>query len=478
MSSKTTIYIDDTGIRLLVMNGNIPKAWGNVLLQEKLIEGGIVNDAAKLGDELTQLVKKQPLPSRNVTVGISAVNCLTRQLTMPAMPKNMLAEAVNHEAKRLLPIPLEELYLSWQIVPSAPGKTVVILVALRRSSVDRLLQAFKFAKLKVQNLTIKPLAMARLITDKNALLVDVQSSEFDVVIISDGIPQPIRSVSFPSPELNWQEKSKIITDEIDRTIKFYNTNNPDKPLDPDMVMYASGDLIKQSKLCNLLSKQFGFKIEPLNITPMPEADFQPNYFAVNVGLAVKQQTLGSEINRLNLLPEIYRPNQIKWTRALTIPGIAIFAGVIVVLAFMVNSASRNVVSARNQLNTANQTLQEKQIEKLKLNKDIKNLQAELDTLNSSQNGYQIFTDTLTKQADLTNTDLETAITNLPDAIALTSLSLDDKTLEVNGYTLDETVVFDYARVMESTGYFTQAVVSDIKLKQDEGTHSCVITLYK
>jgi len=477
MANKTTIYIDDTCIRLLVINGNVPKAWDSFPLQEGVIEGLIVNDAAKVSDALIQLVKKQPLPSRNVILGISAVNCLTRQLTMPAMPKNMLAEAIIHEAKRLLPIPLEELYLSWQIIPSVPGKTVAILVALRRASVDSLLQAFKLAKLKVQNLTIKPLAMARLITDKNALLIDVQSSEFDVVIISNGIPQPIRSVSFPSAGLNWQEKSKIITDEIDRTIKFYNTNNPGKPLDPNMVMYAGGDLVEQSKLCSLISKQFGFKIEPLHVTQMPETDFQPNYYAVNIGLAVKQQTPISDINRLNLLPEAYRPNQIKWTRTLAVPGIVIFAGAIVALAFIVNDASANIVSTRHQVDTANQTLQAKQIEKQKINKDIKDLQAELDTLNSSQNGYQIFVDTLTKKADLTNRDLQAASTNLPDAVKLTALILDDKTLEVDSNTLDETAVLDYAKVMEDTGYFTQIVVSDIKLK-DDTTHASVITLYK
>jgi len=476
MSNKTTIYIDDTGIRLLVTNGTIPKTWGSELLPQGLIDGLIVNDTAKLGDVLARLIKQYELSRRNITLGISAVNCLTRQLNMPAMPKNMLAEAVIHEAKRLLPIPLEELYLSWQIVPSAPGKTAVVLVALRRASIDSLLQAFKLAKLKVQNLTIKPLAMARLIKDKNALMVDVQASEFDVVIISDGIPQPIRSVSFPSAELGWEEKSKIIIDEIDRTIKFYNTNNPGKPLDIDITMYAGGELLAQSKLCKLIVEQFGFKIKPLHIGQTTDADFTPDYYAVNIGLAAKPATSISEINRLNLLPEIYHPNQIKWSRALSIPVVVVLIGVAVLLTLLINSASVNIISTRNQLNTANQTLQGKQIEKQKLNKDTKNLQAELDTLNSTQNGYQVFVDTLTRQADLTNRDLQAAVSDLPVTVKLTGLVLDNSTLAVNGIALDETFILGYAKALEQTGYFTQTVVSDIKLK--DNTHLYVITLSK
>ena len=86
-------------------------------------------------------------------------------------------------------------------------------------------------------------------------------------------------------------------------------------------------------------------------------------------------------------------------------------------------------------------------------------------------------DTLTKQADLTNRDLQEVVSNLPNTVIFSKLSLDDRTLEVDGNTLDETAVLDYAKVLEKTGYFTQTVVSDIQLK-DDTTHASVITLYK
>ena len=41
------------------------------------------------------------------------------------IPKEMLDEAVNREAERALPVPLKELYISWQSIPAPEGKTQV-----------------------------------------------------------------------------------------------------------------------------------------------------------------------------------------------------------------------------------------------------------------------------------------------------------------------------------------------------------------
>ncbi|GAI28594.1 unnamed protein product, partial [marine sediment metagenome] len=77
---------------------------------------------------------------------------------------------------------------------------------------------------------LKPLLLARVVKEATAVIVDVQPTEFDIVIMGDGVPQPIRTVPLPSEELSWQEKLPMIRDELDRTIKFYNSNNPEKPL--------------------------------------------------------------------------------------------------------------------------------------------------------------------------------------------------------------------------------------------------------
>ena len=72
---------------------------------------------------------------------------------------------------------------------------------------------------------IKPLALARLAREPNAIIVDVQPSEFDIIIMVNGIPQPIRTVPFSREALSLKERLVIVKDELERTVQFYNSNN-------------------------------------------------------------------------------------------------------------------------------------------------------------------------------------------------------------------------------------------------------------
>lgn len=473
----TTVYIDDSSIRLLVTKGAIVKNVAEVSLKPGWIDSLIINDPEKFTGRLAQLIDKQKLPTRKVTLGVSAVNCLTRQLTLPPLPKNMLEEAVVREAGRLLPLPMDELYLSWQVIQSTEEKVSVIVVALRRSIVDPLMASFKMAGLKIQNLTVKPLVLARLIKEKRAIIVDVQACDFDIVVISDGIPQPIRTVPFSSRELTWQEKSQLIIDEIDRTIKFYNTNNPTSPLDPnsDISMYVSGDLINQHKLRRLISDTFNFTIEALKPPQIFSPDVQPGYYLINYGLIIGQEEPNSGVNWLNLLPEVYQPNRVKWGRVVAIPATTVFAGVSLILLFLVTGAADNISAARTQLEASNSLLQTKQIEKQQVNREIKNLQDNLVSIKQSNDNCKKLLTILDTQAQKRNSDLTALLTNIPGSLTLTNINM-GKEVVARGTAVSEVDVLYYATALERTGNFVQTVVSNIKT--NEGINDYTITLIK
>ena len=73
-----------------------------------------------------------------------------------------------------------------------------------RQIVDALLEILKQVKIKPYLMDIKPLALARLVKDNMAIIVDIQPYNFDIVIMADGIPQPVRTVSFPEEDLSRQ----------------------------------------------------------------------------------------------------------------------------------------------------------------------------------------------------------------------------------------------------------------------------------
>ena len=190
----TSLYIDDTSLRLLVTRGDRPKVWGNAALKPGLIDGMVVNDPGKVADAVTGLLKEQKVNPGKMIVGISAEQVLIRQVVLPLLPKSILPEAVIREARRLLPLPPEELYLSWQVINTDEDKYYIFLMAFRRNSVDSILKALKIAKIKTVALTIKPLA--HLVKDEAAVIIDTQQADFDIIVQMNGTPHLIRTLPF------------------------------------------------------------------------------------------------------------------------------------------------------------------------------------------------------------------------------------------------------------------------------------------
>ncbi len=110
-----TLYIDDTSLRLVVTAGKRIKKWAELPLEPGLVKGAVVIKEAEVAAKIKQLFKAQKIKTRKVVVGLSGLHSLTRPITLPQLPKAMLDEATIREAKRVLPVPLDQFYLLWQI---------------------------------------------------------------------------------------------------------------------------------------------------------------------------------------------------------------------------------------------------------------------------------------------------------------------------------------------------------------------------
>jgi len=258
-----TLYVDDTSLRLMVTDGKQIKEWAESPLEPGLVENTVVMKEEEFADKIKQLLKLQKVTTKKIVVAISGFHSLTRPITLPQLPKEMIAEAVEREAERVLPVPLEQLYTSWQTIPAPEEKTEVFLVAIPRETADALFKALRKAGLGASLMNLKPLLLARMATDATTIIVDVQTSEFDIVIMAEGVPQPIRTILFPSEAESWQEKLTTIKNELDRTLTFYNSNNPESPLDSSIPIFASGELADESELCQALSEEVGHPVLPL-----------------------------------------------------------------------------------------------------------------------------------------------------------------------------------------------------------------------
>lgn len=467
MSKKVvTLYIDDTSIRLLVTDGKSIIERAHSPLETGLVEGGIVINEEEVAARIIQLLEDRQIRTKRVIVGLSGAHSLTLVLHLPQLADNLLAEAVMREAARVLPVPLEQLYLTWQTIPAAERRIRVFAVAIPRNAADALLKTFRRAGLTPYMMDIKPLALARMVNEPTAIIVDVQPTEYDIVIIGDGVPQPIRTIPIPPEErLSWHGKLPMITDDLARTIEFYDSKNPESPLVPSVPIYVSGELADEPEICQSLSDRLGRSVMRLSLPVSYPLGSYPSRYTVNLGLAIKRlssrSSSASLVAGMDALPSAYQPKSFSFTRVLALTGAVAAVALIVSQITMVRINASGINTLNGNLETITRLIEQKQLQELEA------VQA-LSRTKVSQDIFTTALQTLNNQRDEFNLGLEIVTSYLPNGVVLSSISHDGSELAIEVQSDSEDAVLQYARNLRANGTFSEVSIVTMRRLFDEG----------
>ena len=89
-----TLYIDDTSARLLVTSGKRIKKWADLPLEPGMVKNGVVLKQEDVAAKVRQLFNVRKVNSKRIVLGVSGLQCLTRPMILPQLPRDMLEEAV------------------------------------------------------------------------------------------------------------------------------------------------------------------------------------------------------------------------------------------------------------------------------------------------------------------------------------------------------------------------------------------------
>ncbi len=175
--------------------------------------------------KLIRLVCRQAkTTTAKAITALPAFSIFSSILNLPAMAAKDLGSAVRWEAKKVVPLPIEEMILDWKVLPetalaavgvageggengeagfsriSEGGKkkfTRVLLTAAPRDLVKRYIDIFKAAGLNLLSLDTEQFALIRSLigNDKTALMIaDIGSVVTNISIVADNIPILNRSI--------------------------------------------------------------------------------------------------------------------------------------------------------------------------------------------------------------------------------------------------------------------------------------------
>jgi type IV pilus assembly protein PilM len=157
----------------VTVNGSVTLKRGAVApLRPGVLRDGEVADVHALADALKALWAEHDLP-RRVRLGIANQRIVVRTLDLPPLPdEKALAAAVKVQAPDHIPMPMEEAVVDWQSLgpvqtPAGP-RTRVVVVAVRRESVDKLVAAATEAGLTLEGIDLSAFGMVRALQRSHA----------------------------------------------------------------------------------------------------------------------------------------------------------------------------------------------------------------------------------------------------------------------------------------------------------------------
>ena len=506
----TSIFIDDSMVSILTAGGKHVQKWGNIPLEPGMVRDGVIIDMDGVVDKVKELCKTERAGGR-VIAGVSGINCLYRIITLPNLPGKMLPEAVEREAARVLGVPLGQLYLSWQTLPSNKTETKVYLAASPKRTVDTLISTLRKAGLNPYLMDLKPLALARTSIEHEAIILDVQPASFDIVILTNTIPQVVRSLSL-SPDASQEERLSIIRDELERAVTFYDSSHKDTPLEPSVPLLVSGEIAGQEDAWELLAGEQGRQVRILPCPLEAPDEFPSSQYMANIGLAFKEIAdkggAAFSLVNFNVLPQVFRPKPRPVHEVLFIPvligGIALVALGAFTLAntiakpdaassdypailgaFITSGTSPYVDELQLQLDNIAQTFLLKTTE---AQAEVKDYEAEIKTLTKQVSvrkqeqedliaAFSSILDPLESSKGIINTDLG-EMNRGAGELDLSTVNHDTETMTINGIADDENVIFTYASNLRASGRFALVVISNVSFDEGSSRTSFTLTLTK
>ena len=459
----TSIYIDDTSIKLMVTRGKRVSKLGDVPLDTSLMNTDTDDKHNELVTKIQHLIKTNKIGTRKVIVGISGLQCISRPVVLPQLPKTMLEEAFLREARRVFPVPPEQLHISWQIISESEGNMKAFMIAVPRHIADPLLSALDQVGLKPYLMDIKPLALTRLVKEPTAIIVDVQATEFDMVIMSDGIPQPIRTISLPQETTSLLDKMVIVKDELRRTVQFFNSNNHENPITADTTVYVSGELADEPDVYEALSQETGYRVMPLMSPLKCLKQLDTSHYLANVGLSLKElpKESGSVLPNINTLPVSYLPQQVNLNRVMAVPVAVVAIGLVILLAMTIQNASDTISNSKSKLDATEIMIEAKQTQKKELSSSIEAVKSQIAGIEAVRDGYIDTYDSFGEIGDQIDNDLLATVNEMVPGLVIRSISHSGVSIYLQGWSDSEQEVMEYVRKLQDTGRFREITISNL-----------------
>ena len=455
-----SLCVEDTSMKVLVVKGKQLKTWASMPLEGGLVKNAVILDGEKLSEKIKEFLEINGVVTKRIAVSVSGIHSVYHLLRLPKFSKALMPEAVMREARRIMPVPLDELYLSWQVLSISEVEVMVCLVGLPRSTIDPLIDTLRRVGLSPYLMDIKPLAVARAVGEENAIVVDTDPVSFDIVVVIDGVPQLLQSMTFGEDVTSVDGKVAVIKEELDRTVQFYNSSHGEEPISPDMPLFLASE---SDEVTKLLAQALVYPIKDVpELLPFPE-HFDSAMYLANLGLIFKEVKVDGLKLRLdvNVMPEVHIKKRFPLAQVLPVAflGLGVISLIVLILVTSEASAETSALAAKlaNEVEHAQVLLERQQSTLAGINDRTVELEATLGEIETERDRTLQTLTYLERRQVETSQGLTDVVRLLPNDVYLTKIHCSDG-MTLEGVAPDWVTVKSYCDRLIDIQSFSEAPI--------------------
>lgn len=176
-------------------------------LKDAQINSNWQNETEKIARMIKAVHEKASMGSKDAIAALPTYSVFSSVLNLSNVDKKDIDSAVKWEAKKVIPMPLEEMVIDWVEIkdelpdgqpPAAKGKNLkILLTGAPKNLIEKYIAVFKEVQFNLISLETETLSLIRSLVgnDKSSLaIVEIGTNTTDIFIVEKGIPVLSRSI--------------------------------------------------------------------------------------------------------------------------------------------------------------------------------------------------------------------------------------------------------------------------------------------
>jgi Tfp pilus assembly PilM family ATPase len=210
-------------------------------------------DPARRAEQLQHTIQVRGFEARDALVAASGGTVEHRLLTLPPLSGREMHFVMQRESKKLAPGGMAEMLWSYDVLRTKEElgikKNQILLVTAERPMVDGIQALLSQTKLRLQQVTTIPEAVLNLARqagpwkkDAVRMIVHFAGTQVHIIFAQDGVLLLSRDIRFDYADLDPEEQSDRLVNELKRSALYFRQNFPQTQLE-EIVFSGDGDIL-------------------------------------------------------------------------------------------------------------------------------------------------------------------------------------------------------------------------------------------